>query len=348
MGAYVSPGAGGRSRRPLLGLRRSPRISHRTPGSVARAGYARTALSETSPSIFISYSHEDKGLATALAEALRKRGLRVWIDEGELKVGDSIIERIATAIAEIDFFLALVSAASRDSNWCRKELALAVTGELGREGVKVLPVRVDGAPMPESLLDVYCLELNAKIVDEVADKITAAIPKHQEEQRDRATERREVRESCASPSTPATVTSSAPVEDKAIRILGIVEEGVGRPRNDGTRGSALYRIPLRLSRQPSPTWAKHFVETWDRPPRFTNMQRPGIASVSGDTIILDGTTIEELERHHVETLRLVLDKVNRDLAANEEQERARTEREELERREHDENVRKLASRLKFD
>jgi hypothetical protein len=81
----------------------------------------------------VHYAHEDRELARALAAALAERGLQVWIDEGELKVGDSLIERIATAIAEIDFFLALVSHASRDSNWCRKELALAVTGELGRE-----------------------------------------------------------------------------------------------------------------------------------------------------------------------------------------------------------------------
>ncbi len=120
------------------------------------------------PSIFVSYSHDDRELARALAVAIREQGLTVWIDDGELKVGDSLIERIATAIAEIDFFLALVSEASRKSNWCRKELALAVTGELGREGVKVMPVRVDGAPMPESLADVYYLELDAGNVAEVA------------------------------------------------------------------------------------------------------------------------------------------------------------------------------------
>jgi TIR domain len=70
-------------------------------------------------SIFISYSHADKALAQALATELEKRGLRVWIDEGELKIGDSLIERIATAIAEIDFFLALVSQSSAQSNWSR-------------------------------------------------------------------------------------------------------------------------------------------------------------------------------------------------------------------------------------
>jgi TIR domain len=106
-------------------------------------------------SVFISYSHADKDLARALAAVLQDRGVRIWIDEGELKVGDSIIERIATAIADIDFFLVLVSESSRSSNWCRKELALAVSGELGREGVKVLPIRINGASMPDALADVY-------------------------------------------------------------------------------------------------------------------------------------------------------------------------------------------------
>ncbi len=306
-------------------------------------------MSKTASSAFISYSHADKELARALAAALRERGVRVWIDEGELKVGDSIIERIATAIAEIDFFLALVSEASRGSNWCQKELALAVTGELGREGMKVLPLRVDGAPMPESLLDVYYLELNADNVAKVADKVMAAIPKHQEEQRERVAERRATRGRASRlPVAPKEPSPWQPVDEEPIRIVGIVEEGIGRPRNDGTRGSALYRIPLRLSRGPSSAWARHFVNTWNCPPQFTTMHRPGIASVSGDTIVLDGATMEELERYHVETLRHVLDKVNRDFVEYEAKERARAEREEQQRREHEENVRQVASRLKFD
>lgn len=300
-------------------------------------------------SVLVSYSHADKALAGAFATALQERGLRVWIDEGELKVGDSIIERIATAIADIDFFLALVSESSRDSNWCRKELALAVTGELGREGAKVLPVRVDGAPMPESLADVYYLALSWGNVGEVADKIAAAIPKHQDEERKRLADRQQARKSIgASQQRSRSAATPAPVDSEPIRIVGIVEEGVGRPRNDGTRGSALYRIPLRLSRTPSSTWVRHFAETWNHPPRFTMMHRAGIASVSGDTVVLDGTTMEELERYHVETLQAVLDKVNQDVAVHEAKERARAEREKQQRREHDENVHQIAGRLQFD
>jgi hypothetical protein len=78
------------------------------------------------------------------------------------------------------------------------------------------------------------------------------------------------------------------------------------------------------------------------------MHRPGIASVAGDAIILDGTTMEELERYHIDTLRLVLDKVNQDVAAHETSEHAKAERAEQQRSRHADNVREVAQRLKFD
>jgi hypothetical protein len=306
------------------------------------------AVSTVESSIFISYAHADKEMARALAEALRRRSLKVWIDEGELKVGDSLIERIATAIAEIDFFLALVSESSRDSNWCRKELALAVTGGLGREGVKVLPVRVAQTQMPHSLLDVFHLELDETNIEEVAEKVADAIPKHRTEQQELMVKRQQSRRAVGRRPTAASVAAAEEVAFEPISLIGIVEEGVGRPRNDGTPGSALYRIPIRLSRQPSSIWARHFVETWNRPPRFTTMHRPGIASVSGDTVVLDGTTMDELERYHIETLRHVLGKVNDDVATYEREQQARAEGEAQAARQHEETVREVSGRLKFD
>ena len=41
------------------------------------------------------------------------------------------------------------------------------------------------------------------------------------------------------------------------------------------------------------------------------MHRPGIASVYGSTIVLNGTTIEEVERTHQKTLKLAVDETNR-------------------------------------
>lgn len=178
-----------------------------------------------------------------------------------------------------------------------------------------------------------------------ADKVAAAIPKHQEEQQALSATRQRARQA---PTAASRSTSTAAVADfELITIIGIVVEGVGRPRNVGSRGSALYRIPLRLSRMPSRVWASHFVETWNHPPRFTTMHRPGIASVSGDTVILDGTTMEELESVHVETLRYVLGKVNADVGEHERNERACAEREAEARRQHEQTVKEASARLKF-
>jgi len=41
------------------------------------------------------------------------------------------------------------------------------------------------------------------------------------------------------------------------------------------------------------------------------MHRPGIARVSGDKVYLDGTTIEEVQKYHRDTLVLALEETNR-------------------------------------
>ena len=131
-------------------------------------------------SVFISYSHEDKWLARQLAQAMTPYGLRVrvWIDEGELMAGDSIIERVSWAIAEVNFVVALVSYASIRSSWCQKELALAITGGLQKRAVKVLPLRVAWAPMPDSLADTFYLELDEEDLTEVVGKLVLAVMRH--------------------------------------------------------------------------------------------------------------------------------------------------------------------------
>ena len=117
---------------------------------------------------------------------------------------------------------------------------------------------------------------------------------------------------------------------------------------DGSRGSALYAVPFRLSATPDRTWAQLFVRNWDRPPRFTTMHRPGIARVVGDRVVLDGTTLEEIEKTHRPTLKLALEETNRqytEILERAARERAhQREREEAHRR----GVEERAKRLKVD
>lgn len=133
-----------------------------------------------------------------------------------------------------------------------------------------------------------------------------------------------------------------------IRILGVLINEVTEPRLDGSQGSGLYRVPFRLSRPPSKLWAELFLQIWDHPPRFSTMHRPGIASVTDDKIILDGTTIEEVEKYHRDTLASCVK------IANQEEEHAlkrRQQDEEQNRRnaeDHRKKIDEVSRRLKFD
>jgi hypothetical protein len=133
-----------------------------------------------------------------------------------------------------------------------------------------------------------------------------------------------------------------------IKIVGIIANEVGTPRNDGTRGSALYAVPFQLSRRPSPEWADHFVQTWKNPPSYSTRHRPGIARVEGDRIILDGTTVEEVAEVHRDTLKAVVEKVNRDVEEWEQRQRRGAEEEAERQRLHRQAVEDAAKRINFD
>lgn len=297
------------------------------------------------PSIFVSYAHEDADLARLFAKALEVEGARVWLDQGELLIGDSLIDRISEAIAEFDFVAALVSAASVGSNWCRKEIALAVSKQLRRGGrnVTVLPLRVGDVAMPASLADVKWLQLDRSAVAACASEVVRDAVGHLGRAGVGITTTPAVRRQ-----SPDWSSAPAAIDTEPVRITGVDTDGVGRPRSDGSRGSALYRVPLLLNRVPHPAWSASFAEVWNSPPAWTSMHRPGIASVQGNRIVLDGTTIEELERYHLQTLKLVVRLLNERSAEHLLAERVLIDAQRRAAVEHERIVRETAERLRFD
>lgn len=62
---------------------------------------------------------------------------------------------------------------------------------------------------------------------------------------------------------------------ESLAFTGIDIEHVGAPRNDGSPGSALYAVPIKLNRRPSGIEAQLLVAHWDNPSSYTLMHRPG-------------------------------------------------------------------------
>jgi hypothetical protein len=143
-------------------------------------------------------------------------------------------------------------------------------------------------------------------------------------------------------------TIPEPTAPQPITILGVIADEVTEPRRGHTPGSALYHIPFRLSRTPTSLWAELFLQAWDTPPQFTTMHRPGIASVTGDKIILDGTTIEEVERYHRDTLVICVKTANEEDKLVRERRQRDEELRNISADEHRAKVAEISRRLKFD
>jgi len=78
------------------------------------------------------------------------------------------------------------------------------------------------------------------------------------------------------------------------------------------------------------------------------MHRPGIARVSGATVTLDGTTIEEVERYHRDTLQLVVAETNRQYREWRQKQDQRRAREQAAKEQHRAQVDDVSKRISFD
>ena len=53
--------------------------------------------------IFLSHTSIDKPFVRKLAADLRNSGHTVWIDEAEINIGDSLVDKIREALDSVDF-----------------------------------------------------------------------------------------------------------------------------------------------------------------------------------------------------------------------------------------------------
>jgi TIR domain-containing protein len=130
--------------------------------------------------VFISYASEDReAIAAPLAHELRERGWRVWFDEFELSVGDSLRASIDMGLSRSRFGIVIMSPEFFGKNWPQKELA----GLFAREttgGKMILPIRhritqdevLRASPM---LADKIALDAEALTVADMVDRLERVV-----------------------------------------------------------------------------------------------------------------------------------------------------------------------------
>ena len=300
------------------------------------------------PKVFISYSWESKehsDWVNSLADKLLADGIEAIIDSYDVSPGDRLPKFMESSIKDSDYVIIICTEEyKRKANNREKGVGYEshiISAELynNHNDRKFIPIIRQGefnTAIPTYLDGKLAIDLRGNSYNETSYKdLIASIFK--------------VKKKPKVGIRPYYLDEYEPIsiEGEDIKIIGIISNEVTLPRNDGTRGSALYSIPFRLSSKPTRIWSELFLKNWDYPPRFTSMHRPGIARVASDKIILDGTTIEEVKQYHRDTLILCVEKTNEEEKQIRKREEQLKRKKQEERENHYRNIDDISKDIKF-
>lgn len=130
--------------------------------------------------VFISHASEDKeDIVRPLAIALRSAGLSVWYDEFELKIGDSLRQKIDKGLAKSKFGIVVLSQNFIKKGWTNYELDGIITRVVSGEQV-LLPIwhnitKQEVINFSPSIADKLARNTANFTVDEIAEEIADLI-----------------------------------------------------------------------------------------------------------------------------------------------------------------------------
>lgn len=122
--------------------------------------------------IFISHSSADKRFVRSLADRITAAGFDVWLDERELRAGDSLPTEVSSALESAQVVIVVVSKASSRSRWLRFELSKA-TAQMIAGKCRVIPVVRDQSYLPPEVSDLLYADFSKKFASGMRSVLSA-------------------------------------------------------------------------------------------------------------------------------------------------------------------------------
>lgn len=108
---------------------------------------------------FLCHASEDKAIVEKIGNEIKKKGADVWFDKWEIKIGDSIVERVNEGLTKMTHLVIFLSKNSVDKPWVKKELSSALMRKLNSNSIKVLPVVLEAVEIPTIISDLKYADL---------------------------------------------------------------------------------------------------------------------------------------------------------------------------------------------
>jgi len=105
---------------------------------------------------FLCHSSVDKPFVRRIYQDLRSFGMTAFLDEAEIRVGDSFVAKISDALDGTDHLVVVLSKDAVDSVWVKKEWQSFLTAQLSSSEVRrILPVLLEDCEVPGLLRDLH-------------------------------------------------------------------------------------------------------------------------------------------------------------------------------------------------
>ena len=118
--------------------------------------------------IFISHTSKDHDFVWELAKKMKKdlkNIAKIFVDDWEIKVGDSIVRKIDEAAQNADFFIIVLSKYSIKQEWVQKEIDIAFTRLIQKKS-KILPIwlEISAEEVPPILLPLKAAVFKTRVI----------------------------------------------------------------------------------------------------------------------------------------------------------------------------------------
>ena len=142
----------------------------------------RAMLMKGSRNIFLCHSSADKPFVRTVGNDLTNLGHSVWIDEYEINVGDSIVDKINEGNENADVLALFISKSSESSEWVKREWQSALSRQLTKGNkMRIFPILIDDCKLPAILNDIKFADFRESYHSGL-DQLAAALAANSKEQ----------------------------------------------------------------------------------------------------------------------------------------------------------------------
>lgn len=118
---------------------------------MAKHQIARYSATKQGKKLYLAHASADKGFVRRVYADLKVVGHDPWLDEYDINVGESIVDKIQSGIDQSDFLILFMSKNALNSDWVRVEWQTKFWTEIGSTSPKVLVALINDCELPQLL-----------------------------------------------------------------------------------------------------------------------------------------------------------------------------------------------------